>query len=70
MKKNENKKVKVICFYCSHNIFVNEETIECDICHSKNFLIEKHFAIEEVIAQEVFLRALMFSSSKIKLLLQ
>ena len=48
--KGVNKK-KAICLYCSRNILVNEETSECEICHSKNFLIENRFAVEKELPQ-------------------
>ena len=52
-EKKENK-MKIICFYCSNNILVNQETLECDICHSKNFLIGNKFAILKEIGQGGF----------------
>ena len=47
-------KMKAICFYCSHETMVSEMAKECEICYSKNFLIENQFAIIKVIAQGGF----------------
>jgi hypothetical protein len=54
--RNELKgdKVSALCSFCGHDIFFNEHTIQCEMCGSKNFLIEGQFALLKVVAQGGF----------------
>ena len=54
INEKKNDKIKIICYYCSHNTLANENTLECEICQSKNFLIENIFGILSVVAQGGF----------------
>ena len=36
-------KMPALCSFCGHDIFFNEQTKSCEMCGSKNFLIEGNF---------------------------
>ena len=51
LDSSHSNNLKIICYYCNHSIVVNKNTTECEMCLSKNFLIEKEFAVISIIAQ-------------------
>ena len=43
-----------MCAFCGNEIFFNSQTPSCEMCGSKNFLIENEFALLNVVAQGGF----------------
>lgn len=51
-EEEEGEEVEdILCTFCGLSVPLSEETIFCEACTSANFLVERIFAIKEVIAQ-------------------